>query len=197
MRYKVTTTRVRGDKCVSYWLPVNKNGGCAIWSAIRVRCNWDDRLARRQDKLKWMVVRNPFSRIYSCWRDKVERKSTFLSGFSSFVKPGDSFESFVDFTMQHEDGWDTDNHITSQTGNLRLCDFRPDIILRFETLAKDWKLLAERVGLESHLSHQNCTRSNILDHSAHVEGYTESLRRKVAERYSMDFERFGYDPKTL
>ncbi len=195
--YIVSTTRVLGSNCVSYWLPVHKNACGAIRQTIGDLGKWDDRIASRKNKLKWIVIRNPFARVYSCWKDKVQRKTTFLPALSGVFNPGDPFDKFVDWVVRQPDDWTTDSHFTSQEGNIRLADFHPDIILRFETLSDDWKLLAERVGLNPCLAQWNCTRSNLKDHFVHVESYTESLRLKVVERYRMDFENFGYDSERL
>ena len=80
---------------------------------------------------------------------------------------------------------------------MRLANFQPNRILRFETLPDDWNLLADVVGLDKPLKPYNCTRTNLLDHSEHVDSYTESLRLKVVSHYRMDFEKFSYDPNSL
>jgi len=189
-RWVNTTQRVTGKKCISYWLPANKNGTMAIMKHLGEDCRHDTQAD--VSKIMWVVVRNPFSRIYSCWYNKVKIKSTFLPDLRSVFKPGDPFDVFVDWIAKQPDDRTTDNHWISQTANMRLANFKPNRILRFETLHDDWNLLADIVGLDKPLKPHNCTRTNLLDHSEHVDSYTESLRTKVLCRYQMDFEQFGY-----
>ena len=191
MSVKVTT-----DKCVSYWLPIPKNGINAVNKAIS-HCREGHRVDHEDSKYKWVVIRNPFAKLYSCWCDKVHRKNTFLPELRPVFKPGAPFSSFVDWVIETPDENSTNRHWRSQDNLLAIEGFKPDMILRFETLATDWRILADTIGLNPVLTKDNCTRRDVTDHTVHVPAYTESLRRKVAVRYRADFDRFGYDPEKL
>lgn len=116
--------------------------------------------------------------------------------FGEIFKPGDSFGCFVEWISSTLDK-DSGSHWMSQVSILKEQRFEPDIVLRFETLPKDWLHLAELVGLNPVLEQINCTRNDIHDHVSHAQAYTNDLRKKVAHRYRMDFERFNYCPGEL
>ena len=64
-----------------------------------------------------------------------------------------------------------------------------DEVFRFETLARDFETVAERIGLDPRLAHVN-RGSNARDYR---DVYDESMRRRVAEVYARDIELFGYE----
>lgn len=191
--------RVTGSKHASYWLPILKNGKSTILKAI-FHCQEPQRTDHQGNRFKWAVVRSPFSRLYSCWLDKVNTvrpRRNMLPAFGGRFQPGESsFECFVDWISSTSDK-DSGSHWMSQDFILREQRFEPDIILRFESLQEDWQMLAELIGLNPSLERVNCMREDIAEHNFHVDAYTDSLRNKVAQRYRTDFERFGYDPGEL
>jgi hypothetical protein len=63
-----------------------------------------------------------------------------------------------------------------------------DEVLRFETLAEQFNVLAERLGLPSELP-----RSNVSPPVDYRAVYDDEAKAIVRRLYVRDFERFGYD----
>lgn len=191
--------KVVGSKHVSYWLPIPKNAYCSMSTLVK-DCHETRQVDHASNRFRWVIIRNPFSRLYSCWADKVNTVQPYgsrLPTLRDIFKAGESsFESFVDWILETEDE-KSDGHWRSQDRMLRDQNFKPNFILRFEALGSDWKNLADVVGLCPKLEKHNCTRKDISDHTAHMNAYSRSLRRKVADRYHKDFKRFGYHPDKL
>ncbi|MGH0031733.1 MAG: hypothetical protein ACQGVC_18245 [Myxococcota bacterium] len=63
-------------------------------------------------------------------------------------------------------------------------------LLRFESLADDWRRIAQQIGANERLD-----RSNKSERGPANDYYDEKTRSLVRERYAADFEAFGYDPR--
>jgi hypothetical protein len=153
------------------------------------------------DYYTFAFVRNPWSRLVSCYLDKIDSKEisgdlnpkgaaavmlkagaeSSHAGFDEFVRavyatPDE--ESNRHFRSQH-------TFVTDRRGHLL-----PQNIFRFENLATEFNSLADRLGLPetAKLPHRNPSRK-----TPYQDYYTEELRELVAERYRRDIELFGYE----
>ena len=136
-------------------------------------------------------VRDPFARLYSAWKDKVDRPAG-ASGRNIFschgVHDRMPFDDFVRRVCELDDR-NVDRHLRSQSWFL--CDelgIIPSCIGRLENFAEDWNFLQRRFPVLQPVPHRNRTsaaevRPKVLDK------VTEGL---VLERYRSDFKNFGY-----
>jgi len=143
-------------------------------------------------------VRNPYARIYSCWKNKV-RGDRFHKSFRRFgIGPNTSFDQFVDIVFRWPDSL-SEQHFRSQFSELYLVDIAkhpvlvPDFIGKVETIDCDWMLVQEvciKSGLKlPDLGHENHTGAGD-DYRQH---YNPATRGMVATRYQHDLEYFCYD----
>lgn len=145
-------------------------------------------------------VRDPWDRVVSCYRDKIEWGAVVEDGRLRDPRTrrlylGREFErdmSFDEFVRRVADLPDkrANRHIRSQ--HTFLTDRRgrliPDFIGHFERLAEDFAFVMERIGApEVTLPHVR--RSSGADHRSY---YTDDLARIVADRYRRDIELFGF-----
>ncbi len=159
---------------------------------------------RQRAYFKFSFVRDPFTRLVSCYEDRVRRPIYAPIGryyfdtaynrvlirrlFGSEFSQDMSFEAFVNLVAKIPD-WLADGHFKSQYGWIyRFGRPIPDYVGRLETLAEDWRPLAARFGLPEP-EHRN--RSNQQDIASYFT--TERLVALAAKRYRKDIELFGYD----
>mgnify|MGYP006275406345 CR=1 FL=1 len=148
------------------------------------------------DHLIFSFVRNPWARIHSCWKDKIDNaislgKLRILARFPD-LRPFMPFEEFVEW-LATPDGSDAvaDRHWLSQVRHLDIsgesngiCDF----IGRLEALDDDVAEISRMSGVNlPPLGRRN--QKGSPDWRA---AYSDRARRIVAERYAEDIERFGY-----
>lgn len=147
-------------------------------------------------------VRNPWSRLVSCYRDKILGE---VPGFTNFtLRPGVadclarfeqftasmSFEAFVEAVTGITDA-DADPHFRSQhtfvtnaEGGIAL-----DFVGRFERLHDDFEQVARQIGLPAvALPHLQA----VVRPATYAGFYTRATRDMVARRFAKDIELFGY-----
>lgn len=140
---------------------------------------------------KFAFVRNPWDRLYSAysylkgggWDDDDKKwADTYLSAF-------DSFESFV--IGAFDKSWLSRHlHFKPQIEFIGDRANRPliDHLMYFETIAADYNVLSQRLGLDSRLEHRNPSKR-----AGYREIYTEPMKAIVAEAYAEDIACFGYE----
>jgi hypothetical protein len=140
------------------------------------------------DGFKFSVVRHPFDRMVSCYRNKVlrSRLHSSLEGFGCFI----SEMPFLDFLRAVADIPDeeADIHFASQSFFLhgtRGC--RVDKIVKMEELSESWSEIVVATGLDEMLPHRNPSK----DHPFTPPG-DPLLVDIVHKRFRDDFELFGY-----
>ena len=122
---------------------------------------------------KFTIVRNPYSRLVSAWKNK----------FGHFQDFGD----FVHQMVATSDLTKDDNiHIRLQ---IRLVPLdKLDFIGRVETFEQDFNHVLGNIGIpQQELPHKNKTK-----HKHYTEYYDDETRSVVAEKYAKDIEHFGY-----
>jgi hypothetical protein len=145
---------------------------------------------------KFAFVRNPWDRLVSCYMSKLVQGGTGLKmgkyGDVS-LRRGMSFKEFAEAVCHIPDEI-SNHHFRSQ--HVTICDDGPekailaDFVGRFEKLDEDFRLVAERIGLETGLPHAGGSRSR--NSSAYRDFYDERVARMVGNRYLEDATLFGY-----
>ena len=157
--------------------------------------------AQYPDYYTFSFVRNPWSRIVSCYNSKIGSNIIgFRARILSFYKGLEGGMEFTDFVhwLGSDEGRDeiADRHWMSQYHFLTgedgqdLCDF----IGRYESLHEDWAKVREILGVpEMDLPHKgwiSAERSNYTDYRTY---YDDETRAIIAERYARDIEMLGYE----
>lgn len=148
-----------------------------------------------EEYYSFTVVRNSWSRVYSCWRDKISNNGKFADVFIitryQHLYPDMPFSEFVDWLCFSPEGADehADRHWISQSTLLSLNSLsKPyDTIICIENLGQEFRLLAKKLGLpENHLSKTN-TNSKV-----NLPELTEDVLNKIEKRYAADIKNFGF-----
>lgn len=157
------------------------------------------------DYFKFAIVRNPFDRLRSCWREKLSRPNSpgFLRmDYEAVEGPpvrfwhGMPFLEFVEAAYRIPEE-DANLHFASQHEVLCKSSARylwdqemmPDFVGRFENLREDFAHIAEGVGLEDYeLPHMLKTSSS----SRYRDDYDERAARQAIRRYARDVALLDY-----
>ena len=154
-------------------------------------CTQREAATKFSNYFKFSVVRNPWTRLFSCYLIKVRSKPN-----RHFQHLGlDKCRTFEDFVLRIYDIPDeqADTHFMSQDYLLTYKDtFLPDKVYCFETYNQDWEnlrfYLKQLTGIQLlNLPHYYQTKS---DDYRRV--YSTRLVDLVGERYHADCKRFGY-----
>lgn len=140
---------------------------------------------------KFTFVRNPFNRILSCYKNKIEgrKESEFLEKNYLPLCGLDQdrgFEAFVDAISRIPDKW-SNTHFKSQyqfvyqNGKCIV-----DYVGKVENLIIDYEKIREKYNLES------LQKINSSGNYSIKEYYTRDLVQKVYKRYRQDVIVFGY-----
>ena len=144
---------------------------------------------------RFVFVRNPWSRLVSCYHNKVVAQRPVK--FSSFAGryPGVRFESmsfsdFVRFVCRVPDDL-CEPHFKPQADFFSAEEV--DFVGRFERFSEDLIQVIERVGLDESL-HKYCKMQRMKSDSdkGYTSFYNAETQRLVAEKYKSDVERFDY-----
>jgi len=140
---------------------------------------------------KFAFVRNPWDRLVSAYRFikdggghvehdlKMEAKIRPYDDFGDFVRSWlvpSGLKDGIHFLPQH-------TFITDEDGSIPL-----DFLGHFETLADDFRHVAEQLGSQASLQHLNASRRT--DYKTYYDAETVEI---VAELYKKDIELLGYD----
>jgi hypothetical protein len=146
----------------------------------------------RGQLMLFSFVRNPLTRLYSCYRDKVvnaasTREACTLEMYD--IQFGMTFDEFVCRVAGIPDE-QADQHFRSQHTFL----MHGDTLLvhhlgRLETFAADWRLIEERMGLPMP-GHFHRVSGPKIELAAIPIGATAAER--AVSRYRRDLEAFGY-----
>jgi len=160
------------------------------------------RLLASPHYFKFCFVRNPFTRILSCYLDKMEgghpHKRVVLSLLG---RPAEdlsqpvSFEEFLDaIATQHIS--EMQDHWFIQWYHLGEGRLPFDIIGRFETFPRDFGEILERIGIDVTTYYAQEVR-NVTNAGRLLEQYYDKRLAELVRRiYAVDFEHFGY-PRDL
>lgn len=148
---------------------------------------------------RFTLVRNPYSRILSCYLEKIvadpdeRRRHQRLLGFTQ-AEPV-SFQQFLLAIWRIPDR-DRDMHWRSQACLINDSRVGYDCIGRFERFRKDFAQILRKIGCdidESAICDVSPHKTNAADRLR--EFFGEGERQLVAGMYRADFERYGYPPE--
>jgi len=174
-----------------------------------------------KDNYKFMVVRHPFERILSAYRDKLEdlsrdmeaRGGYYYSMFGRHIVKEYRDTLNVNLTGVLEPTWkefityliDTpvtkfDEHWTPMWMLCSPCIIRYNVIARMETFAEDTQFTLLEAGLDNQLKvewkHRTGTGGSsdtIMDYYSQL---TVSEVAMLFKKYQLDFELYGYNPES-
>jgi len=148
---------------------------------------------------KFSFVRNPFDRLVSCYRDKINftptpQRPKSIYDYYLFALPTHStFADFVERVSKIPDAL-ADNHFKSQYALLYEDGAAlVDTVGKFEQLHDDWQPIATQYQLDPQLEPFNVSKTKPGCHSDYRLYYTQPLVQLVYERYRQDVEMFGYE----
>lgn len=125
-----------------------------------------------RDYYKFSFERNPWDRQVSWYYYKAKNRGR---------RP-----SFDEFMRDKRRAYVTNYDLYSQSGEIVL-----DFVGRYESLAEDFALVAERVGLGDGV---RLPKVNVSEaHKGYRDFYTEATRRLVGDWYRREIEHFGYE----
>jgi hypothetical protein len=156
------------------------------------------------DWLRFAFVRNPFTRIFSFWLNKVftaepDYEQVFaLLGRKlpeRLTRPADSilFDEFVTRVVARLDPETPDQHLMLQERLLLPELFNLNHIGRIENFAADFSVVIDHIRRHGGAAELPERRNPSLEDWRAF--YEPALADIVAERYRADFVRFGYTPK--
>jgi hypothetical protein len=167
-----------------------------------------------------MIVRHPFERILSAYRDKLEhrkhREFYYIRYGKEIVKSQRDVNStlanrpeptFVEFLKYLVKKMTYDEHWRPFTTECAPCDINYQIILKMESLEEEQLFLATKLNLLDYLLDlkstglllQNINPNGRTEHNYAEEYYREvpkELLQKVYRLYEEDFKLFEYSPNT-
>jgi hypothetical protein len=168
------------------------------------------RMKNSADKpLLFSVVRNPWSRVVSCYEKKIRgayvkrsysgyRGVTILAAHEGLYTTM-SFEEFVEWLCD-ERGRDevANRHWMSQYRFLSLSEIKSECyhILRLESMEEELNALLARVGLGHQAIKKMNSSATTASDRLYIETreyYTSKTINAVGDRYAKDIELFGYD----
>jgi len=166
-----------------------------------------------KESTRVMVVRHPFERLLSAYRDKLEdhlrgpQHGTFyyhrkfgrriVSKYrkSNSTRPEPSFEEFVDYLIDTDLALYADDHWIPFYLFCTPCLVDYDFIVYFETLDEDFLLLLQRLNVERgpQWEHSALGGSSSQVARSYFEKLSKVKVQRLFEKYRMDFQLFGYD----
>jgi hypothetical protein len=157
--------------------------------------------------LKFVVVRNPYSRMLSAylnkfskeqyeymptvWREFSRYTARFAAGNEGRQEQFPSFSDFVSFVCETPVEL-MNEHWHPQTKMAMVKEIKYDHIIRFEELSLGWKELVGITGLPLLPSNQDIEFPATNADARLSDFYTSELAGAVYEKFAEDFEYFGY-----
>jgi chondroitin 4-sulfotransferase 11 len=175
------------DKVLFVHIP--KTGGTSISQWLGGPTSGHPKIETLLEKTKgnpvtFTVVRNPWDRAVSAYTYLF--KTSKVSGFQQYIDKGTpSFDDFIKGleTVKVDHMWF--NGATPQVEWIRP---GVDIVLKFENLREDFKIIQKITGDFRPLPHLNGSR-----HGHYSEYFTPETRDIIAKIFHEDIERFGYE----
>ena len=143
---------------------------------------------------KFTFVRNPWSRVVSCWKSKIEegeekRKMRGGPKINATLREanllGCTFPEFVRY-LGEESNVFRDPHWHPLSSYLPMHEL--DFVGKVENLKEDLYTVCDKIGiLREELPHNNKTKQK-----HYTEYYDDETRKIVAEKFAKDIEYFGY-----
>ncbi|MFC6669104.1 sulfotransferase family protein [Marinobacterium aestuariivivens] len=149
---------------------------------------------------RFCFVRNPYSRLLSCYLDRIADRRSFPSRevYDALGKSEElvTFKEFIELVCE-QNSVKQNSHWRRQVDDVMLCKIKFDFVGKFENLNNDLlcvsklvfgDILPELLDLGINYSPSKTNASDKL-----YEWYDQYLESLVYESYKQDFEAFGYD----
>lgn len=151
----------------------------------------------RSDIFKFCFVRNPYTRLLSCYLDKVLRRLPqshqlmYELGYGLFSDKVLSFSEFIEAVlaqpMRYMDWhWRTQYYTTFQN-----C-IKYDFIGKFENFETDFQKVMQDLDINFAQYYQTVNAHATQANEKLKEYYTSELVEKVYQKFKIDFDHFGY-----
>ncbi len=152
---------------------------------------------QREDLFKFCFVRNPYTRLLSCYLDKIQkdqfqnRQIKIQLGRRPDSQKEITFNEFVDSVIKQpvmfmDQHWRTQYYQTFQSN----IDY--DFIGKFENFEEDLFFVLDQLAINREkyydVSNEHATNADELIQKY----YTKDIAEKVYRKYEIDFEYFGY-----
>jgi len=141
---------------------------------------------------KFTFVRNPWSRLVSCWSNKIRRdrkpkpgpcRDYYYSRFGPIL--GYTFPEFVRYLDQESNVF-RDPHWHPLYSYLPVKEL--DFVGKIENLKEDLYTVCDKIGIPR----EELPHNNKSDRKHYTEYYDDETKQIVAEKYAKDIEYFGY-----
>lgn len=146
---------------------------------IKLKLHWNQ-------YFKFAIVRNPWDRLLSAWKDKVQKQwsSPGHHPFRLDVYKKYKNKSFSFFVKNIDPNMDRHTMCLSNLIDLK----NINCIGRFENLQQDFDKICDEIGI----SQQQLPHKNKTEHKHYTEYYNVETCNIVAKKYKKDIECFGY-----
>ena len=157
-----------------------------------------------EEWFRFCFVRDPYSRLFSAYKQKVMDLTSPWVGFRESVReragyptplgaaPGMvGFGDFVRYVGEQDDG-DRDGHWRSQVGTLHVDTIEYDFVGRMESFAEDFTQVLQRFDAPAELIDSAPQVVNATQKLPLAMVYDKPLADYVYQVYRDDFEAFGY-----
>jgi len=152
--------------------------------------------------MAFTVVRNPFTRIVSCYLDKVlhekeKSEEFYYEKYPYSIHPNMSFSDFVKVICSIPDRF-ADRHFKSQQYTISRYRKPLKYVLKVEYLENDWKKLAGTFQLETELENKNIGKGESSEkEELYFNYYDLNTLEKINKRYKKDIVHFDYQEEYL
>lgn len=156
-----------------------------------------DAVLHSQDWMRFAVVRNPYQRLFSCWRDKVyghepgfiRHQPALLAALTSIVDPIDHFRAFSQWVLDRNSA----NHHWQPMNEWLCCDhISYTHLIKVESLAQQITPVLERLQIEWS-QFKELEANQALMPLPQAPYYDDDLAARVYQYYRQDFALFDYD----
>ena len=167
---------------------------------------------------KFMFVRNPYERLVSAYRNKLEYKKpnpknpyTGGKGFKQWLEEGISFETFIKRITENEEMLVLNSHWRPYWKYMETFDSTLDFIGKVENFQEDFTTICNKIGIPSkNFPHKNISLKkkgawekwkkhptkfsggSIVKEYHYSQYYTDELRNLVTQAYARDLKDFNY-----
>jgi chondroitin 4-sulfotransferase 11 len=184
------------NACTSIKITIGKTYGIKTDDALAIhglfhQSSQHSTLKNAERYFKFAFVRNPYSRLVSCYIDKAVSKAAYFDGYIFRLPRNMTFAEFVTKIVKIPDCL-ADRHFKSQYSVLyRRGKLLVDYIGKVENIEQDWMRVAEKFGFEPRVVRENTSTPKDKKRDYRL-FYTQELADMVYQRYQNDFELLGY-----
>lgn len=216
--------KIVSDKYKFVWVGIPKSAMTSIINVLHenssigletsVVCD-DLKVILKKNKIynnyfKFAFVRNPWSRVVSCYINKIQKggiKDRFFLTNHVGLMQDISFDDFVYFITKKRGRFDffSDRHWISQYRFIsdRRGELIVDFVGKLENIDNDFRSVCKRLGIKNvdlprYNTRNDWSKFNNIEYesSDYYRGfYTNKTKELVAKRYKKDIEMFGYNFK--